>query len=65
MLIPWEVPNSEAESTYEAGQCLLIANTPRGAAAQEHPLSLIANRASLEKGETEFQTSFEGAGGES
>lgn len=55
MLIPWDVPNSEPESTHEAGQCLLIANTPRGAAAQEHPLSLIANRASLERMKLRFR----------
>lgn len=45
------MPNSEAESTHKTGHCLLIANTPRGATAQEHPVSLIANKASLERGE--------------
>lgn len=56
------MPNSEAESTHEAAQCLLIGNSPRGATAQEHPVSLIA---SLERGETGSQTSFEGSGGQS
>lgn len=34
-------PTLKLKSTHEAGQCLLIANTPRGATAQEHPVSLI------------------------